>query len=172
MRFSISVVVFLRICTLASAGDLAKVDRSITNEPKYAGNPNYCLLVFGAKHRVWLVQDGDTLYVDRNGNGDLTEPGEKVTARKRLSGEAEGAFEFEVGDLTVAGKTHKGLEVGIFPVKMLADNPNIIALPKVAQTIKKNPNSVTAVIKLDVDCASLKGGGVGGRVSYMLSVFD
>ncbi len=30
----------------------------------------------------WLVRDGDTLYVDRNGNGDLTEPGEKVAAEK------------------------------------------------------------------------------------------
>src|SRR5262249_44609899 len=32
-----------------------------------------------AKFRVWLVIDGDTLYVDHNGNGDLTEPGEAVT---------------------------------------------------------------------------------------------
>jgi hypothetical protein len=37
------------------------------------------LLVFGtdARDRVWLVHDGDTLFVDRNGNGDLTDDGEK-----------------------------------------------------------------------------------------------
>jgi hypothetical protein len=36
--------------------------------------------VFGAeaKARAWLVLDGDTLYVDRNGNGDLTEANERV----------------------------------------------------------------------------------------------
>jgi hypothetical protein len=37
-------------------------------------------LVFGpeARERVWLVRAGDRLYVDKNGNGDLTEPGECV----------------------------------------------------------------------------------------------
>jgi len=36
--------------------------------------------VFGPqrKHRVWLVLDGDMLYVDKNGNGDLTEEGKRI----------------------------------------------------------------------------------------------
>ncbi|MCI0357844.1 MAG: hypothetical protein L0211_05070 [Planctomycetaceae bacterium] len=64
--------------------DLTKVDRSIAKEPVYKNKPKYCLLVFGpeAKIRVWLVQDGDkdsdVMYVDRNGNGDLTEEGERL----------------------------------------------------------------------------------------------
>jgi hypothetical protein len=64
----------------ARAADLAKLDRSIVKEPAYVSSPRYCLLVFGpeAAKRVWLVIDGDFLYVDRNGNGDLTEPGERV----------------------------------------------------------------------------------------------
>jgi hypothetical protein len=38
--------------------------------------------VFGpeAKTRVWLAFDGDDLYIDRNGNRDLTEPGERLIA--------------------------------------------------------------------------------------------
>src|SRR5260370_39867195 len=66
----------------ASAADLAKVDRTIKKEPAYQAKPKYCLLVFGpeAKHRVWLVLDGDTLYVDKNGNGDLTEAGKRIQA--------------------------------------------------------------------------------------------
>src|SRR5262249_17986366 len=61
----------------------------------YRGKPAYCLLVFGleAKTRVWLVLDGDTLYVDRNGNGDLTEEGKPV--KKNGSG-------FDVGTITQA----------------------------------------------------------------------
>ena len=49
-------------------------------EPKYKNEPRYALLVFGPKRdeRVWLVLDGTTLYVDRNGNGDLTEPDERL----------------------------------------------------------------------------------------------
>jgi hypothetical protein len=62
------------------AVDLSKIDRSIAKEPVYKSTPKYCLLVFGpeAKTRVWLVLDGDVLYVDRNHNGDLTEEGEKT----------------------------------------------------------------------------------------------
>src|SRR5438067_1165710 len=79
MRFLYGLVLLL--CpAVASAADLSKIDRSITREPAYKGKPKYCLLVFGpeAKTKVWLVLDGDTLYVDRNGNGDLTENGERV----------------------------------------------------------------------------------------------
>jgi hypothetical protein len=36
------------------------------------------LLGLEAKSRIWLVLDGQNLYVDKNGNGDLIEAGEKV----------------------------------------------------------------------------------------------
>jgi hypothetical protein len=68
-------------------------------------------LVFGpeAKTRIWLVQDGDDLYVDRNGNGDLTEPDEKVAREK---GEKNGDFQsFKVGEIKDGSLTHKGLSV-------------------------------------------------------------
>lgn len=64
----------------ARAADLAAIPRVIRKEPAYQGKPRYCLLVFGkeASTHVWMVQDGGKLYVDRNGNGDLTEPGEQI----------------------------------------------------------------------------------------------
>jgi hypothetical protein len=64
----------------APAADLAKIDRTLAKEPAYQKTPQYCLLVFGheARTRIWLVRDGDHLYIDRNGNGDLTEPQERV----------------------------------------------------------------------------------------------
>src|SRR5215470_8211301 len=68
----------------ASAADLTKIDRTIAKEPAYQStSPKYCLLVFGpeAKTRVWLVLDGGVLYVDRNGNGDLTEEGERIVGQ-------------------------------------------------------------------------------------------
>ena len=67
------------------AADLSKISRTIDKEPAYKSKPKYCLLVFGpeAKTRIWLIEDGDTLYVDRNGNGDLTEPGEAVESSER-----------------------------------------------------------------------------------------
>jgi len=85
--------------------DLAKVPRTIAKEPDYQTKaPRYCLLVFGpeAKFRVWLVQDGDVLYVDRNGNGDLTEPGERVAKKDG----AAGGRRFEVGELSDGALRH------------------------------------------------------------------
>lgn len=169
MRFVFCLL--LTVCGAAAAADLSRIEHPIVKEPKYTGKPQYCLLVFGAeaKHRVWLVQDSDALYVDRNGNGDLTEAGEKVTGKRSDSTDA---FQFEAGALTIGGKLHKGLEVTVAPVKSLSSNPNLMALPHVAAAIKKNPDATTGRIVMDVECESLKGGGIGGRVSYMVTLFD
>jgi hypothetical protein len=66
----------------AGAVDLSTIPRQIAKEPAYRAAPRYSLLVFGptAQTRVWLVFDGDALYIDRNGNGDLTEPDERVVS--------------------------------------------------------------------------------------------
>jgi hypothetical protein len=87
------------------AGVLARIDRAIIKEPTYqSGAPRYCLLAFGpeAKFRVWLVQDGDVLYVDRNGDGDLTESGERIEKKR---GEA-GNRRWEGVDLTDGPRKH------------------------------------------------------------------
>jgi hypothetical protein len=74
-------VLWLGCSSLPSgAADLTKIDRSIVKEPKYKTEPYYALVVIGpkAEKSVWLVVDGEALYVDRNGNGDLTEANERV----------------------------------------------------------------------------------------------
>jgi RNA polymerase sigma factor (sigma-70 family) len=88
---------------------LTKIDRTIKKEPKYAGTPLYLLLAFGpeAKSKVWVVLDGNTLYVDRNGDGDLTDVGEAVTPASFPGEEANPASPaFLVGDLNVGGARH------------------------------------------------------------------
>ena len=79
---------------VASAADLGKIDRTIKKEPVYKARPGYCLLVFGreAKARVWLVWDGDILYVDHNGNGDLTDPDDRIERTKTPNGAQERVF--------------------------------------------------------------------------------
>src|SRR5436309_386901 len=80
----LSVVVSLICSAAVPAADLTKIDRTIVKEPTYKSKPKYCLLVFGpqAKTRIWLVLDGNILYVDRNGNGDLTEKGEALQGER------------------------------------------------------------------------------------------
>ncbi len=120
MRLPHLVPALLALAGLASpaaAVDLTKIERRIGKEPTYqTKSPRYCLLVFGpeAKTRVWLVLDGDTLYVDRNGNGDLTEEGEKVTLpafkNESKDGPNNGDREAKVGLIT-AGPTRYSLMV-------------------------------------------------------------
>jgi hypothetical protein len=71
----------------AQAIDGSAIERSLVKEPRYqSADPQYCLLVLGpeAKIRVWVVLDGDVLYLDRNGNGDLTESGERLLPKSVL----------------------------------------------------------------------------------------
>jgi hypothetical protein len=96
MKFLASgaVLLLLLLGTPASrAADLAKIDRTIRKEPAYHSKPQYFLLVFGpeAKKRVWVVLDGEDFYVDRNGNGDLTEAGEhgKVPGEVEIEGDGK-----------------------------------------------------------------------------------
>ena len=80
-RLLVGAIAVLMLNTSAFAVDLTKIERKIKHEPEYrSSSPKYCLLVFGmkAEKRIWLVHDYDTLHFDRNSNGILGEPGEKV----------------------------------------------------------------------------------------------
>src|SRR5205085_6147639 len=126
-----------------------RMDRAIKKEPVYQTRaPKYGLLVFGpeGKDRVWLVRDGDTLYVDRNGNGDLTESGEKVAAEKRPGRDPEEeGYAFDVGDLTVGGRTHKGLHVYSVPLKQYATG-SLGKRPDVQAVLAKDPKAAAVTI--------------------------
>ena len=81
VRACMSALALAILVPPVSAFDLDKLDHPLRKEPAYQSkSPRYCLAVFGpkAETRVWLVLDGESLYVDANGNGDLTEAGEKV----------------------------------------------------------------------------------------------
>jgi hypothetical protein len=143
-----------------SAADLTQIDRKITREPAYKSKPKYCLLVFGrqAQTRVWLVLDGDTLYVDRNGNGDLTEEGEKVTADKREDPDA-GTSTFQAGDIRDGSLLHKGLHVAVTSLTHLAEQDECVKA-----LLTKDPKARGYLLSLDVEMPGWKGTGVGGRV--------
>ncbi len=82
----------------AHATDLTKIERTIRKEPAYqTKTPKYCLLVFGteAKTRMWLVHDGKVLYVDKNGDGDLTGADKRVEVHPKYNG-------FYTGPLSLA----------------------------------------------------------------------
>lgn len=94
--------------------DYTKIDRRIAREPAYTAEPRYALFVFdlAGKHRVWMVADKsrkdapyhDVLYVDLDGDGDLTEAGERFTGALDERAAAAGmAMTIRVGDIRVPG---------------------------------------------------------------------
>jgi hypothetical protein len=123
-RFLLALACVVLAARSTGAADLTRIDRTIAKEPGYkTKSPKYCLLVFGleAKTRVWLVLDGDALYVDRNANGDLTEVGERIVGKdnygpaKQLT--ADGIpkhLYFDLGEITESdGKTKHRLHAWV-----------------------------------------------------------
>jgi hypothetical protein len=154
-----------------SAQNLAKMDRTIKKEPIYQTKAvKYCLLVFGpeAKTRVWLVHDGDNLYVDRNGNGDLTEPGEKVVAKKGDNTDLEEAiFEFEAGDIAEGKLTHKGRHMSARKIDHMAARDE-----EVQKTLATEPKFRGYSVYIEVAMPGWQGEGVGGRVAHLVPFRD
>ncbi len=61
----------------ASTNEVSHFDRTIIKEPTYQSKPKYGLLTLGNSGdvKVWMVEDGKRLFVDKNANGDLTDDG-------------------------------------------------------------------------------------------------
>lgn len=91
------------------AWSLDKLPRTIKKQPNFVGKPGYVFFVFGddLTQRHWLVVDGKTAYFDRNGNGDLTDPEDRIEADKEKSDQDEAYF--NLGEVAVGGVKHHKL---------------------------------------------------------------
>jgi hypothetical protein len=102
--------------------DFAKIPRTIAKTPTFTSKkPLYALFLFGEKHdaRVWAVLDQgradkpdyDVLYLDLEGDGDLTQPTNRIVGKEpETRDEATGAekpYQFEVDRLDVGGQKHR-----------------------------------------------------------------
>ncbi len=112
--YFLSIVLFAAVNSQAAETfDLNSVDHKLTKEPQYTAKPLYGLVIVGpdAEIRYWMALDKssadskkyDVVYVDFNGNGDLTEPNEKVVSK---TGEARVKFQFPDVVDRKTGKKH------------------------------------------------------------------
>jgi hypothetical protein len=155
--------------------------------------------VFGAeaKFRVWLVVDGEALYVDLNGNGDLTDKGEKF--KLELTGNEGFSLPCEIGDISDphSKRRHKkfsaclyGKDLCRLDVGASFENPKIPSLHGFAYvTLASNPADAPVVhfggpLKMGMSMATVDdrpaficarigtpGIGKGSFVDYSKSVF-
>jgi len=68
----------------ASTNAANHFDRTIIKEPTYQAAPKYNLMILGDRGdvKVWMVEDGRRLFVDKNANGDLTDDGPPIEPGK------------------------------------------------------------------------------------------
>jgi hypothetical protein len=155
----------------ATAADLSEIDRIIVKEPAYQSKAaKYCLLVFGpeAKTRVWLVQDGDKLYVDRNGSGDLTEPGKQVSAQKGDDTDSkDGVCTFEAGDIQDGNRLHKNLTLSVVKLDDLAERD-----AHVKAYLSRDPRVRGYLLGIDAEIPGWTGTAPGGRVRQQMFYRD
>lgn len=102
--------------------DLKKIDRSLI-EPAYKNQPRYCLLVFGDSPftKIWLVEDGENILVDRNATGDITDVtklNSPTTRSESLVAEGDKnvpykTLTYELGDIMPKGSTIKHTRLNV-----------------------------------------------------------
>src|SRR5262245_42023628 len=164
LSFTAALAGLLGWAAAVSGADLARVERTIGKEPAYQSKaPRYCLLAFGpeARDRVWVVEDGEALYVDRNGNGDLTEDGEKVAVKSQ----GDGFVSFEVGDLKVGGLTHTGLIVS----RMLATADLVTGPAEFRRIAAANDKPWVWTVRLTAERSAEDDRNLPKKISYIIN---
>ena len=148
------------------------LERKIAKEPKYTGTPYYLMLAFDAegKERSWMVLDGETLYVDLNGNGDLTDDGGPIKKDTPTNG---APLEFAVPNITVNKTTHTDVRLYVYPQEKDAkpsesDFGNTIN----TKSFEAQPHLPMVALQLSSAREGINGPGRQGRVNYRCGPLD
>jgi hypothetical protein len=156
------------------AVDLSRIDAPLVREPAYQTKaPRYALLVLGseAQTRIWIVCDGTTLYVDRNGNGDLTEAGEKVVAQKGGTfGLEDEVCTFAVGELRDGRQ--RCLNVSVRATDLAASYGLKQSSAEAKALLARDPHARTWSIHMEVEVPGRRGAGAEGRVVQLAGPAD
>jgi hypothetical protein len=88
LLFAIATTFFCAVLLVHRAGAstnvASHVDHTITKEPAYHSTPKYSLITLGYSGdlKVWMIEDGKRLFVDKNANGDMTDDGPPIEPSK------------------------------------------------------------------------------------------
>jgi hypothetical protein len=82
---------------------------TLIKEPAYQSTPKYCLITLGDRGdvKVWMVEDGRRLFVDKNANGDLTDDGPSLEPSnlRHLDTSSRWDFHYSLDAITPANGT-------------------------------------------------------------------
>jgi hypothetical protein len=110
LLFVVAAVLCLERSSFASTNNVTYINHTILKEPTYQSAPKYSLLTFGTNSdvKVWMVEDGQRLFVDKNANGDLTDDGPPIEpSNVRHLDDKQWDFEYKLDAITPAsGSPH------------------------------------------------------------------
>ncbi len=121
-----------------------------------------------AKTRVWLVLDGKTLHVDRNGNGDLTEDGEKIAPIKGLEifGK-EDNYVYNVDAIPDGPRTHKNLSLSVRKLDYLAQHDE-----DMKKWTPQAPQGRGYALSVEVDMRGYQKEELAARIPHSVQAWD
>ena len=115
----------------------------LVKEVDYTNAPMYSLLVFGpdAERQHWLVVDGGSLYIDRNSNGDITDPEDRILIDQKATDALHvRGNEFSRWDIFKINE----LEGFNFELRVWIENPNFEPGPDESDYIREWRNKKRA----------------------------
>jgi hypothetical protein len=114
------------------------------------------------------VLDGKRLFVDHNGNGDLTDDGEPIRAKKGLDVfGADGEYKFELDELHEGPRTHKKLSLTVRKLDYLAGRSD-----EMKKKLARVPDGWGYSLFLDVDLTGYHEEGIAGRIQQVAEFSD
>ena len=162
--YSFSLAALAGIGSMAGATDLDRIVPP-AKEPTYKTSPRYCQLAFGpsAATHVWIVIDGDTVFIDTNGDGDLTGTRKKFALSKpKPSGWPQYfAEERYVSGVTITDGTLKHTDLHIYQERIKPD-PEVKTEGdrQLKQLVEADANALVYVVRVSVHMRELPGGKI------------
>lgn len=137
--------------------------------PEFASeSPEYCRVSFPGSESpktILFILDSTTLYVDRNGNADLTEENERVQTEQNLK-VSERDLHFRIGEIKVGQFVHKSIHLTVTPLENFDRN-----VLRISELLKANPKANAFQMSAEIQHEHVVGSG-DGRVLTLLNIQD
>jgi hypothetical protein len=173
-----SAVVSFAFAAALGGEEMPEFPKRIAKEPAYTAPVQYfALFVLGhdGDTRVWMVADGDRLYVDSNGNGDLTEPGERFDSFRSSQGnEIPLRRTWKVRKLAVSDRyTDLEISIGLWSPKWrpAATAPNAAEMTGFIEAYAKAPGANWTAVHVGVGARTWTCDAMWGTSKVAAPVF-
>ena len=167
------IISFAFLCLLVNVGCYQEHEAALQTYtlPKFeTDSQQFCFLNFPAgdskQEAVLIVTDGSRLYVDRNGNQDLTEPDEfVVSARKEWQSDRD--KQFQIDQVRVGGFKHRAIRLDVSPLEKYDYQDQ-----RIKDLLVQRPNACSYRLSAEIQDDRFRDRAFNGRVAVSVGISD